>query len=319
RTWTVDVTAPNTSIDSAPPALDNDPTPTFAFSSSEPGSTFECRIDGGGWATCTSPHTTDALADGSPTFDVRATDAADNTAAGHPDATAAPDTWSIDTGPPTVTITAPTTYINGSDPSTYTVAASTPDTDVTRVDFYECSNASAACSTGTWTQFDSDNTAPYTGAWTTPGADGTRAIRAVAVDAALNTGADVRTITIDRTAPSGVTVSYPNGYVSGSFAITTNNGPDADVDVTTATLERETGTLANDACASYSGWTAASSPDTVASGECTVYRFRIADDAGNWTTATSPDEFKSDTAAPTSAQADPGANLRQTVTLTSSA
>src|SRR5262249_608640 len=139
------------------------------------------------------------------------------------------------------------------------------------------------------------------------------------VDAALNTGAEVRTITIDRTAPSGVTVSYPNGYVSGSFAITTNNGPDADVDVTTATLERETGNPVNDACVSYSGWTAGPSPDPVGSGECTVYRLRIADDAGNWTTATSPDEVKSDTTAPTSAQADPGANLRQTVTLTSSA
>src|SRR5205814_549189 len=82
-------------------------------------------------------HTTAALGEGSHTFDVRATDPAGNT-----DGTPASHTWSIDLGPPTVTITAPTTYVNGSDPSTYTVAASTLDGDVTHVDFYECSNAS---------------------------------------------------------------------------------------------------------------------------------------------------------------------------------
>ena len=41
--------------------------------------------------------------------------------------------------------------------------------------------------------------------------DGPKAIRAVAVDAATNTGQHIRTITVDRTAPSGVTVTYPNG------------------------------------------------------------------------------------------------------------
>src|SRR5206468_6604871 len=159
-TWMIDLTAPNTTIDSAPPALDNDATPSFTFSSSETGSTFECRLDGGSWSTCTSPHTTAALAEGSHTFDVRATDAAGNT-----DGTPASHTWSIDLGPPTVTITAPTTYVNASDPSTYTVTASTPDGDVTHVDFYECSNASVGCSSGTWTQFDSESSAPYSGSW----------------------------------------------------------------------------------------------------------------------------------------------------------
>ena len=164
RSWTIDLTAPNTTIDSAPPALDNDPTPTFTFSSSEPGSTFECRVDGGGWASCSSPHTTGTLADGSHTFDVRATDTAGNT-----DGTPASHTWSLDTGPPTVSITAPTTYVNAADPSTFTVTASAPAADVTHVDFYECSNASLGCATGSWTQFASDNSGPYAGNWTTPG------------------------------------------------------------------------------------------------------------------------------------------------------
>src|SRR5207302_8738410 len=88
QTWTVDLTAPNTTIDASPSSPSNDTTPTFAFSSSEPGSTFECRVDGGSWATCTSPHTTAALAEGSHPFEVRATDLSGNT-----DATPASFTW----------------------------------------------------------------------------------------------------------------------------------------------------------------------------------------------------------------------------------
>src|SRR5207253_3598073 len=149
--------------------------------------------------------------------------------------------------------------------------------------------------------------------------DGTRAIRAVAVDAALNTGEDVRTITIDRTPPTGVTVSYPNGYVAGSFAVTTNTGADSAVDASSGALERQTGDLINDTCSSYGGWTAATSPDSVASGKCAQYRYRVADNAGNWTTANSANEVKSDTAGPTSTLGDPGANLRQTVALAASA
>src|SRR4029453_19185324 len=86
-----------------------------------------------------------------------------------------------------------------------------------------------------------------------------------------------------------------------------------------ASLERRTGDLANDACSSYGGWTDVTSPDTVASGKWAQYRFRVADDAGNWSTANSSNEVKSDTDTPTSAQDDPGANLRGTVTLTTSA
>src|SRR5262249_37864269 len=119
--------------------------------------------------------------------------------------------------------------------------------------------------------------------------------------------------------PSGVTVSYPDGYASGAVTITTNNGPDGDVDAATGVLERQTGTLANDVCSGFGGWSTVSSPDTVASGKCAVYRYSVADDAGNVAVATSPNVVKSDTAAPTSSITDPGTNLRQTIALSATA
>jgi hypothetical protein len=74
-----DTTAPETTIDSGPTGTTSDNTPTFAFSSSEGGSTFACRVDSGSWASCASPWTTSALSDGAHSVAVRATDAAGNT------------------------------------------------------------------------------------------------------------------------------------------------------------------------------------------------------------------------------------------------
>src|SRR5439155_10041408 len=103
----VDNTAPDTTVDSGPADPSNDATPTFTFSATEPSASFECRVDSGSWSSCTSPHTTAALGEGSHTFEVRATDVAGNT-----DASPASSTWTID-------LTAPNTTIDSSpsDPS----------------------------------------------------------------------------------------------------------------------------------------------------------------------------------------------------------
>ena len=80
RTITVDATPPETTIGSGPAegSTTADSTPTFGFSSTEAGSTFECQLDAGGFADCTNPATVGPLSDGPHTFQVRATDQAAN-------------------------------------------------------------------------------------------------------------------------------------------------------------------------------------------------------------------------------------------------
>jgi hypothetical protein len=73
-----DTTPPETSVTSGPPPLVRGNTATFSFNSSEPGSTFECSLDGGPFAPCGSPFTTPPLAPGSHTLAVRSRDAAGN-------------------------------------------------------------------------------------------------------------------------------------------------------------------------------------------------------------------------------------------------
>ena len=92
--WTIDITPPQTVIDSAPSSLVNTADATFAFSANE-SATFECALDGGAFAGCTSPLTYNGLAEGAHSFAVRATDLAGNT-----DQTPATHDWTIDVTPP---------------------------------------------------------------------------------------------------------------------------------------------------------------------------------------------------------------------------
>src|SRR5262249_13334231 len=63
-------TPPDTTIS----GTTSDPTSaTFRFTSSEAGSTFECRVDAGSWVACSSPAVL-SLTPGRHTFEVRATD-----------------------------------------------------------------------------------------------------------------------------------------------------------------------------------------------------------------------------------------------------
>jgi hypothetical protein len=105
QTFTVklDKTAPDTTITKSPSNITNSTSATFEFSSSESGSTFECSLDGGAWARCTSPASYDGLSNGNHTFEVRAKDAAGNI-----DSTPASQSWTVDTTAPTAVSTDPT-------------------------------------------------------------------------------------------------------------------------------------------------------------------------------------------------------------------
>ena len=54
-TFTVDTSPANTTITSAPPAASSSTGASFSFTASDAGPGFECRIDGGAFADCSSP------------------------------------------------------------------------------------------------------------------------------------------------------------------------------------------------------------------------------------------------------------------------
>ncbi|HEV7482616.1 MAG TPA: right-handed parallel beta-helix repeat-containing protein [Solirubrobacterales bacterium] len=115
-----DTTAPETTISSGPEASTTATDASFAFASSESGSTFACQLDGGGWAPCSSPDSYSALTLGTHQFSVRATDAA-----GNADATPASQSWTVEAPPPPPDTTAPeTTISSGPQSSTTATAAS---------------------------------------------------------------------------------------------------------------------------------------------------------------------------------------------------
>jgi hypothetical protein len=99
KSFTVDTTAPNTNITGGPSGATSDRTPSFTFNSSEPGSSFQCRVDGGSFGSCSSPRVTSTLSDGSHTFSVRAVDKV-----GNMDASPASRSFTVDATPPNTTI-----------------------------------------------------------------------------------------------------------------------------------------------------------------------------------------------------------------------
>ena len=74
-----DRTAPDTAIIFGPSGTIPVPATAVAFSASEAGSTFECRLDEGDWHACSSPEPVSGMTEGRHTFAVRATDLAGNT------------------------------------------------------------------------------------------------------------------------------------------------------------------------------------------------------------------------------------------------
>jgi Ca2+-binding RTX toxin-like protein len=109
--------APDTTITGMPADPSNDSTPTFSFSSTAAGSTFDYQLDGNAVVPASGSETLGPLTDGTHSLQVWATDALGNT-----DPTPASYTWTIDTVAPDTSITA-----QPADPSN----SSTASVDVT--------------------------------------------------------------------------------------------------------------------------------------------------------------------------------------------
>jgi hypothetical protein len=75
--WTIDATAPETTLGSAPRSGTTAVAATFTFSASEAAS-FECKLDDASLAPCTSPRSYAALSRSGHSFEVRAIDTAGN-------------------------------------------------------------------------------------------------------------------------------------------------------------------------------------------------------------------------------------------------
>ena len=89
RTDTPDL-PPDTAIDSGPSGTVDDASAQFGFSSSDAAG-FECSLDGGAFAACSSPQSYTGLGNGAHDFQVRAVDAA-----GNRDYTPAQRAWTVD-------------------------------------------------------------------------------------------------------------------------------------------------------------------------------------------------------------------------------
>ncbi len=200
RSFTIDTVAPETTIDSGPASPTNDNTPSFSFSSSELGSSFQCRRDSGGWLSCSSPYDLIAVADGSHSFEVRAADPAGNT-----DLTPVRRDFTVDTLAPDTTIdSGPSGLTADNDPS-FGFSSEPGATFECRLD----SGSWAAC------------TSPKAH---TDVADGAHSFSVRATDAAGNTDPTpaTRGFTVDATAPDTMIDSGPSGTITTrdvSFAV----------------------------------------------------------------------------------------------------
>lgn len=201
----------------------------FDFTTAEAGTSAECRMDAGTWATCTPPVAYSGLASGSHTFDVRATDAAGN------DSAPVSYTWTVDDGLPSISISSPSPGRSYND-TAYAAGCGTPAGDI-------CGTASdpgggvsdvavsiqRASTSLYWngTSFNSPAevflTTTGTTSWSYVMAaasfptEGGYTLRARATDNVGLTAIDTLTVTIDRTAPAAPTItSGPTGTTAGS-------------------------------------------------------------------------------------------------------
>ena len=135
----INVLPPNTTLTNFPATPSNITSTSFSFTSTKSGGPFECSLDSPTFTACTSPKSYTGLAEGSHTFQVRATDGL-----GHVDPTPAARVWVIDITKPNTTIASGPQGLTNSTSAQFTFTATEAAT-------FQCSldgRAFTACTSG---------------------------------------------------------------------------------------------------------------------------------------------------------------------------
>ena len=276
--WTIDTTAPTTTIDSSPPALSASASAEFAFSAEDGAgsgvASIECRRDGGAWEVCTSPKTYASLADGAHGFEVKAIDQA-----GNADASPADFNWTIDTTAPTTSIDSNPSLLSPSAAAEF--AFSGNDGSGSGVASFECRRDGEP-----WASCASPKS--YTGL-----DDGTHSFEVKAIDEAGNADASPAdfTWTIDTTAPTTTIDSSPPGASASAeaeFAFSADDGTGSGV----VSIECRRDGGAWEVCASPKGYSGLGDGSH-------SFEVRAIDQAGNVDATPASSSWTVDTVAPT--------------------
>lgn len=209
--WTIDLAAPTVMITRMPTPYSNQVNTAFEFTGTDDSgalASYECKLDAGAYATCSSPHNIANLSDGSHTFSVVGVDIAGNRSA------PASYSWIVDTVLPTISIETKPDAITSSKSATFGPVA----TDAGGIDLVECQlndGAYAPC----------ELTSTYNNL-----ADGDRSFRARAKDRAGNMSAVASyTWKIDTSKPTVTIASGPDRWIKVRAATLSFTGADVNV------------------------------------------------------------------------------------------
>lgn len=271
--WTIDTVAPDTSIVAGPSGLVVSTSASVQFAGTDANGVvaYECRLDGGDWAVCSSPRALSGLSQGSHTLEVRAIDEVGNV-----DASPASTSWTVDTVGPETTISAgPSGFVASSSTS-----LSFSGTDPNGILDYEC-----RLDGGVWTACTSPRTLSGLG-------DGPRIFAVRAIDSAGNVDGSPasRSWTVDTVPPETSLTSAPSGVLTSSGATLEFNGSDLN------------GVLGFECRLNGGSWSACSSPRVLSGLAEGAHSFevRAVDVAGNRDSVPEVATWTTDTRGPTS-------------------
>ncbi len=279
--FTIDVSAPDTTIVSGPPTASNSSSATFTFSASEAVQRYDCSLDGAAFVPCTASTTFTGLSEGLHALRVVAVDLAGNV-----DPTPATASWTVDlTAPTTPTVSVPA---NGSATNnTRPPVTGTAEANSTVTVFID----GVAVGTTTATAGGTFSFTPSTAL-----SEGSHTVRVTATDAAANVSpsSNTNSFTVDTTAPSAPVVSAPaNGGRTNETQPAITGTAEAGSAVTVFIDGASVGTTTATAGGTFSF----TPPAALSQGSHTV-RVTARDSAGNTSPTSNTNTFTVDTTPP---------------------